>query len=57
MDYYTAVRYLSGLTWSDIHDVILNGKSLVEYNENCVCVCVCVCVCARAHRYIYICIF
>ena len=42
MDYYTAVRYLSGLTWSDIHDVILNGKSLVEYNENCVCVCVCV---------------
>ena len=43
MDYYTAVRYLSGLTWSDIHDVILNGRSLVEYNENSVCVCVCAC--------------
>lgn len=43
MDYYTAVRYLSGLTWSNIHD-ILNGKSLVEYNENSVCSCVCVCM-------------
>ena len=42
MGYYATVRYLSGLTWSNIHDIILNGKCLVEYNENSVCLCVCV---------------
>ena len=52
MGYYTTVRYLSGLTWSNINDIILNGKCLVEYNENSVCLYVC--VCAQAHRYRYI---
>ena len=56
MGYYATVRYLSGLTWSNIHDIILNGKCLVEYNENSVCF-VCVCAYAHRYRYIYICIF
>ena len=57
MGYYTTVRYLSGLTWSNINDIILNGKCLVEYNENSVCLYVCVCAQAHRYRYIYICIF